>query len=88
MIFLASFHVLYLFCSIEARKSSVLSRNKHQKHKHNKGKGKSGYHCPTPADEPLVPPHTYPKISNVLSFGAKGDGATDDSEVNYFFFRT
>ncbi|XP_057528517.1 polygalacturonase At1g48100 [Amaranthus tricolor] len=81
LIFLASFHVLYLFCSIEARKSSVLSRNKHQKHKHNKGKGKSGYHCPTPADEPLVPPHTYPKISNVLSFGAKGDGATDDSEA-------
>ncbi|XP_021740804.1 polygalacturonase At1g48100-like [Chenopodium quinoa] len=77
--FLASFHVTFLGSLVEARKSSALS---HKKHKH--GKGKSGRYCPTPAAPTPPPGSTDPTMSNnfnVLSFGAKGNEATDDTKA-------
>uniref|UniRef100_A0A803LJE0 Polygalacturonase n=1 Tax=Chenopodium quinoa TaxID=63459 RepID=A0A803LJE0_CHEQI len=64
---------------VEARKSSALS---HRKHKH--GKGKSGRYWSTPATPTPPSGSTYPTMSNnfnVLSFGAKGNGATDDTKA-------
>lgn len=68
LLLLATLDITFLFSSVVARKSSVTKHNKHKKHKH---------YCPTPTSPSTMSYTTF----NVLSFGAKGDGATDDSKV-------
>lgn len=75
VVFLATLEMTCSFISVEARKSH---NNKH--HKHKNGKGKSPYNSPTPSPPPPPPP-TMSDTFNVLSFGAKGDGTTDDSKA-------
>ncbi|KAK9751066.1 hypothetical protein RND81_02G239000 [Saponaria officinalis] len=80
VLILTIFHVTFFLISIESRKNNGMSRNKHQKHSHGKGKSRHSSQS-SPA---LSPPSSdsSPTISstfNVLSFEAKGDGVTDDS---------
>lgn len=74
--------------SVEARKHRSKSSRSHSKH--HKHRGGSGYNAPdyenppAPAPAPLPPYFSYPpqsRIFDVLSFGAKGDGVSDDSKV-------
>ncbi|KAJ6725623.1 PECTIN LYASE-LIKE SUPERFAMILY PROTEIN [Salix purpurea] len=84
----AIFIVTFAMISVEARKHHN-SRNK--PHKHLKGKGSNGHNAPDPAENipapapaPLPYHGSYPArsiIFDVLSFGAKGDGVSDDSKA-------
>ncbi|CAJ1931398.1 unnamed protein product [Sphenostylis stenocarpa] len=68
--------------SVEARKTNT-SRKFHKRHNHkdsSNGNGR-GSHSPYPAP---TPPHYYGpqgSLFDVLSFGAKGNGVSDDSEA-------
>ncbi|XP_017970601.1 PREDICTED: polygalacturonase At1g48100 [Theobroma cacao] len=69
--------------SVEGRKHNV---NKGKPHKHQKDKNHKGNGAPhsSPAPAPLPGYDYYPTGSNifdVLSFGAKGDGVSDDSKA-------
>ena len=74
--------------SVEARKHHS---NRNKPHKHLKDKGSNGHNAPDPATNipgpapaPLPYYGSYPThsiIFDVLSFGAKGDGVSDDSKV-------
>ncbi|CAK9166044.1 unnamed protein product [Ilex paraguariensis] len=62
--------------SVEARKNhSQTSRA----HKHQKQRSANGRNAPVPAPLPL--PYYESSIFNILSFGAKGDGVSDDSRA-------
>ncbi|XWS34755.1 hypothetical protein CRYUN_Cryun21dG0064700 [Craigia yunnanensis] len=70
--------------SVEGRKHHVKKgkTHKHQKDKNNKGNSTAPDSSPAPA--PLPGYGSYPTGSNifdVLSFGAKGDGVSDDSKA-------
>lgn len=68
--------------SVEARKHKTKKSKPHKHHKGGKGSGRGNNthdsHSPCPAPAPL--PNQYASFS-VLSFGAKGDGVSDDSKV-------
>ncbi|XVF85024.1 hypothetical protein PTKIN_Ptkin17bG0085300 [Pterospermum kingtungense] len=69
--------------SVEGRKNHV-KKGKSHKHKKDKNKGNSTAPDSSPAPAPLPGHDSYPtgsKIFDVLSFGAKGDGVSDDSEA-------
>lgn len=71
--------VTFSTISVEARKHQT---KKHKPHKHKKDKGDGS--SPIAAPVPQPPSGSYPPQSNifdVLSFGAKGDGVSDDSKV-------
>ena len=80
--------IFITFSTVEARKHH---NSRHKPHKHLKDKGSNGHKAPDPATNipgpaPAPLPHygSYPANSNifdVLSFGAKGDGVSDDSKV-------
>ena len=80
--------ITFAIISVEARKHH---NNRHKPHKHLKDKGGNGHKAPDPATNipgpaPAPLPHygSYPTNSNifdVLSFGANGDGVSDDSKV-------
>jgi len=59
---------------VEARKTkkNVHKRNSHKDNGH--GRGSHSPSCPTPTPQG--------SMFDVLSFGAKGNGVSDDSEVN------
>ena len=70
--------------SVEGRKHHVKKgkTHKHKKDKNNKGNSTAPDSSPAPASLPGY--GYYPTGSNifdVLSFGAKGDGVSDDSKV-------
>ena len=76
--------------SVEAKKHHTKNNNKHKAHKHKKDKGGNGddsrdSNSPASAPSPPLPPCGFNRsqspIFDVLSFGAKGDGVTDDSKV-------
>nr|GMD24656.1 polygalacturonase At1g48100 [Ipomoea batatas] len=92
---LSSLVVLLIFCaafsmmSVEARKSRHAKKPRTPAPPHKLKKGRSDYrrNFPAPAPSPtqLPPGNCYPPPSNVfdiLSFGAKGDGVSDDSKVD------
>lgn len=73
----------YAIISVEARKHHG---KKSKPHKHLKDKSDHGNarKVPGPAPTPLPSDGSYPASStifDVLSFGAKGDGISDDSQV-------
>lgn len=83
LFFLVILFVIFSMISVEARKLHI---RKTKPHKHLKDKsGNSGHsNFPGPAPPPL--PHygsvpTQSSIFDVFSFGAKGDGVSDDSKV-------
>ncbi|XP_062109479.1 polygalacturonase At1g48100 [Humulus lupulus] len=76
--------VTFSTISVEARKHQT-KKNKPHKHKKDKGgRSSSGNNndspCPSPGPVPAQPP-SGSNIFNVLSFGAKGDGVSDDSKA-------
>ncbi|KAL5826777.1 hypothetical protein ACOSQ3_018618 [Xanthoceras sorbifolium] len=83
VVFLLIVSVTFSIMSVEARKHHS---KKSKSHKHRKDKGgsdSSGPAVPAPAPLPPYgshPPQTSTTIFDVLSFGAKGDGVTDDSK--------
>lgn len=81
LVFLLIVSVTFCIMSVEARKHHT-KKSKPRKHQKDKGGADSGF--PGPAAAPL--PHygsypTQPGIFDVLSFGAKGDGVSDDTKV-------
>lgn len=67
--------VTFSITSVEARKHQT---KKIKPHKHQKGgNGTHGSHLPCPAPTPVPQDGSF----SVLSFGAKGDGVSDDSKV-------
>nr|GMD21704.1 polygalacturonase At1g48100 [Ipomoea batatas] len=91
---LSSLVVLLIFCaafsmmSVEARKSRHAKKPRTPAPPHKLKKGRSDYRrnfpAPAPAPTQLPPGNCYPPPSNVfdiLSFGAKGDGVSDDSKA-------
>lgn len=80
-LFLIAF-LTFLITSVEARKNHT---KKSKPHKHHQGKGATSgnrthnSHLPGPAPAPPQPQQST--IFPVLSFGAKGDGVSDDSKV-------
>ncbi|XP_030496677.2 polygalacturonase At1g48100 [Cannabis sativa] len=88
LILVLIFVITFSTISVEARKHQTKKNKPHNKHKKdNKGGNNSNNNnnsnspCPSP-----VPPHQPPSSSvsnifNVLSFGAKGDGVSDDSKA-------
>lgn len=71
---------------VDARKHhSKKSRSHSKHHKHRSGNGKNAPDSENPpAPAPLPPSISYPpqsRIFDVLSFGGKGDGVSDDSKV-------
>ncbi|KAJ6981219.1 polygalacturonase [Populus alba x Populus x berolinensis] len=80
--------ITFAIISVEARKHH---NNRHKPHKHLKDKGSNGHKAPDPATNipgpapaPLPRYGSYPAnstIFDVLSFGAKGDGVSDDSKA-------
>lgn len=73
--------VTFSIISVEARKSNI-NKKLHKRHKDgHSGKGHTrGSHSPSPAPTPYYGPQG--STFDVLSFGAKGNGVSDDSEVN------
>ena len=67
--------------------SASLSKKKSKSHgsgSHHRGGGKSKSKAPLPPKQDITPPPPEKKASesfNVLDFGAKGDGETDDTKV-------
>lgn len=88
MIFLFIVFTTFSIICVEARKHHT---KKSKTHKHHKQKGEGSGHSapgsacsPGPAPSPLPRHCPYPNRSNsfnILSFGAKGDGISDDSKV-------
>ncbi|KAI5352292.1 hypothetical protein L3X38_005183 [Prunus dulcis] len=80
-LFLIAF-LTFLITSVEARKNHT---KKSKPHKHHQGKGATSgnnthnSHLPGPAPAPPQPQQST--IFLVLSFGAKGDGVSDDSKA-------
>ncbi|GMY26275.1 polygalacturonase At1g48100-like [Fagus crenata] len=79
------FLVTFTIISVEARNHPI---KKTKPHKHLKDKSGNGdtrdSNFPGPAPAPLPHHGSYPppsSIFNILSFGAKGDGVSDDSEA-------
>ncbi|XP_061372765.1 polygalacturonase At1g48100 [Gastrolobium bilobum] len=75
--------VTFSMISVDARKINV-NKKLHKRHKDSNNGHTRGSHPPCPA--PVPPPHygPYPtqvNTFNVLSFGAKGNGISDDSEA-------
>lgn len=62
---------------VEARKQYHSKKSKHQKHK---GAGNGNGSGPAPAPLPDYN-QTQSTIFNIMSFGAKGNGISDDSKV-------
>lgn len=87
LIFLLILSVTFSIMSVEARKHHT-KKSKPRPHKHQKDKHgpEPDSRFPSPAPAPL--PHygsynrTKSSIFDVLSFGAKGDGVSDDTKVN------
>lgn len=75
LILLTTFSIM----SVEARKNhgkkSKMHHDQHKKQKNNKGNV-------TPPGTSYSPASTNTTIFDVLSFGAMGDGISDDSKVN------
>ena len=73
--------------SVEGRKH-IVKKGRHHNCKNKKDKSNKG-HCRSPDSSPAPAPlpgygSNYPtgsKVFDVLSFGAKGDGVSDDAEV-------
>lgn len=88
---LSSLVVLLILCaafsmmSVEARKNRHAKKPRTPPHKLKKERSNYPGKFPAPAPAPTqLPPGCYPSPSNVfdiLSFGAKGDGVSDDSKV-------
>ncbi|KAF4366157.1 hypothetical protein F8388_014875 [Cannabis sativa] len=89
LILVLIFVITFSTISVEARKHQTKKNKPHNKHKkdnkggnnNNNNNNNSNSPCPSP-----VPPHQPPSSSvsnifNVLSFGAKGDGVSDDSKA-------
>jgi len=75
--------VTFSTVSVEARKKNLHKRNNHKDGHSGNGHGR-GSHSPRPT--PTPPPYygSQGSMFDVLSFGAKGNGVSDDSEVNKF----
>lgn len=75
--------IIFAAFSVEAKKNH---KNKSKMHKHNKkrhGSYFANFPSPSPSSSP-APSGVYPTQSatfNILSFGAKGNGVSDDSKV-------
>ncbi|OMO80154.1 Glycoside hydrolase, family 28 [Corchorus olitorius] len=84
--FMAIIFLLFItssITSVEAKKHSV-KKSKPHKSKHQKDKNIKGNPCPDSSSAPAAPLPNYPtgsKIFDILSFGAKGDGVSDDSKA-------
>ncbi|XP_037496846.1 polygalacturonase At1g48100 [Jatropha curcas] len=83
---------MFAIISVEARKHHNYKKNKHNYNKHQKDKshGNGNHNAPTPAPAPAPAPGSLPHygsyptqstIFDILSFGAKGDGVSDDSQA-------
>ncbi|KAK4841277.1 hypothetical protein QYF36_002008 [Acer negundo] len=87
LVFVLIVSVTFNLMSVEARKHHHKKSNSHHKHrKDHKGGSDSSGPALGPAPAPLPPYGSYPPqasltVFNVLSFGAKGDGVTDDSKA-------
>lgn len=71
--------VTFSIVSIDARTHHNKKSKPHNEHHKGKG-GSHKSHLPGPAPSPL-PPSGSRTTFPVLSFGAKGDGVSDDSKV-------
>ncbi|KAF3431228.1 hypothetical protein FNV43_RR25958 [Rhamnella rubrinervis] len=81
--FLVIVFVTFSVISVEARKNRIKKSKPHNKH-HQKDKSGNGNTSNSPGPAPAALPHygsnpTQSTIFDVLSFGAKGDGVSDDS---------
>ncbi|XP_034698250.1 polygalacturonase At1g48100 [Vitis riparia] len=88
LVFLVLIFTTLSITSVDARKHhSKKSRSHSKHHKHRSGNGNSApdsENPPAPAPAPLPPYASYQpqsRIFDVLSFGAKGDGISDDSKA-------
>ncbi|KAK6922257.1 Glycoside hydrolase, family 28 [Dillenia turbinata] len=76
--------IAFSFTSVEARRSSHMKKTKPQKHHKHRSPPPDFESSPSHQTPPLPPYGPFPtqsSIFNVLSFGAKGDGISDDSEA-------
>ncbi|KAH6801950.1 Pectin lyase-like superfamily protein [Perilla frutescens var. frutescens] len=84
LFFLLCLLILTAFSTIEARKHHG-KRSKMHKHKKSKGGDQSGVVSQAPAPAPLpdygASPTVQPLVFNILSFGAKANGVSDDSKA-------
>lgn len=79
VVFLGILFITFSVISVEARKYRV---KKSKPHKHqNDRNGNGNRNSPGPAPAPLPHYPTRSTIFDVMSFGAKGDGVSDDSKV-------
>ncbi|XP_024024006.1 polygalacturonase At1g48100 [Morus notabilis] len=86
LLILVIIFVTFSTISVEGRKHQT---KKHKPHKHKKDKGGNGNasdssNSPGPAPAPIPSYGPYPSrssIFDVMSFGAKGDGVSDDSKA-------
>lgn len=82
--FLVIIFVTFSVISVEARNNRIKKSKPHHKHQKDKSGNGNTSNLPGPAPAPL--PHygsnqTPSTIFDVLAFGAKGDGVSDDSKV-------
>ncbi|OIS98331.1 PREDICTED: polygalacturonase At1g48100 [Nicotiana attenuata] len=80
------FFTTFTMVSVEARKHHTKKSKIHHKHRKNGGGNKAPGCSETPSPTPTpAPSHgfypTEPPIFDILSFGAKGDGVSDDSKA-------
>lgn len=71
--------------SIEARKNHGKKSKMHKSKRHNQNSPPNRANSPASAPAPLPQFGTYPtqsRVFNILSFGAKANGVSDDSKVN------
>lgn len=85
VLFLLVVFITFSVISVEARKNGIKKSKPHNKH-HQKDKSGNGHISGSPGPAPAPLPHygsnpTQSTIFDVLSFGAKGDGVSDDSKV-------
>ena len=89
LVFLVLIFTSFSITCVDARKhhsKKSRSHSKHHKHRNDNGNNaRDSENPPAPAPTPLPPYVPYPPkstIFDVLSFGAKGDGVSDDSKVS------
>ena len=75
---------LFSKISVEARNNHIRNSKTHKHQKDKSGNGNGNTHFPSPAPAPLPHHGSNPNPSSsfdLFSFGAKGDGVSDDSKV-------
>lgn len=80
LIFATAFSII----SVDARKHHSKKSKIHHKHRKQQrnGGGNSAPNCSNPLSPAPSPTPTQSHIFAILSFGAKGDGVSDDTKVN------